>query len=128
MGALQSHADAGIKFIRALEPRAYAWLYRNDRAWLDSQKPAPLIKVTAYSTTRIAWDHRDEALSTQVRHAVLDIQRNNGTRKLKLWQIYQAVPALKAKLGALKRLPLTRQAIDDALRSSSLNATLSLFD
>jgi hypothetical protein len=128
IGVLQTHAEAGTKFMRALEPRAYAWLYRNDRAWLDSQKPIPLITVTSNGTTRIAWDDRDETLSAQVRRAVLDIQSSNKVKKLKLWEIYQAVPELKAKLGALNRLPLTRQAIDDALRSSPLISTPNLFD
>jgi len=127
MGALQSHADAGIKFIRALEPRAYAWLYRNDRAWLVGQKPASLIRISANGSTRISWDDRDETLSAQVRRAVLEVQSNNKVKSLKLWQIYQAVPELKAKLSALKRLPLTRQAIDDALRISPFNAKPSLF-
>jgi hypothetical protein len=113
---LEANATAGTKFLRALVPRAYAWLYRNDRAWLDSQKPTPLLAAAVSGAHRVAWDARDEVLSAQVRHAAIDIQLSNGPKRLKLWQIYQAVPELKAKLGSLSRLPLTREAIDNALR------------
>src|SRR5690606_3390334 len=33
---------AGSKILRAMEPVAYAWLYRNDHDWLLNHKPNPL--------------------------------------------------------------------------------------
>ena len=126
--ALQAHSDAGMKFIRALEPSAYAWLYRNDRAWLDSKKPSPLGAAQTQGMARISWDARDRVLSTKIREAVLAMQCGGGAKNLKLWQIYQVVPELKAKLGALTRLPLTRKAIDYALMRSPSTHTQNLFN
>ena len=41
----------------------------------------------------------------------------NNVRRIFFWQLYQAIPELKAKRSALHRLPLTRKAIDIALKA-----------
>lgn len=116
---LKTHAGLGIKFMRAVDPAAYAWLYRNDRAWLDDHKPKRLAITMDPCANRVLWDVRDDSLSVEVEHAVLDLGQRAGTRPIKLWQIYQLVPALKAKLAALDRLPLTRRVIEQALQRRS---------
>lgn len=113
---LHTHAGLGIKLMRAIDPAAYAWLYRNDRAWLDVHKPKRLATTAASNTPRVLWDVRDASLSAEVARAVLDLRQRVGTRQIKLWQIFQAVPALKPKLAALDRLPLTRRLIEQALQ------------
>lgn len=106
----------GVKFMRSLDPAAYSWLYRNDRAWLDAHKPERQISAIAPGLPRVMWDVRDEALSGEIARAGLDLKQRAGNRQIKLWQIYQAVPALKAKLAALDRLPLTRRAIETVMQ------------
>lgn len=113
---VHTHRGLGVKFLRSLDPAAYAWLYRNDRAWLDAHKPDRQLATTTPGLPRVMWDERDEALSGEVARAGLDLKKRTGNRQVKLWQIYQAVPALKAKLAALDRLPLTRRAIETALQ------------
>lgn len=114
---LRTHAELGVKLMRSLKPAAYAWLYRHDRAWLDDHKPGRTASTVTSGRPRILWDARDEALSAEVRRAVHEMGRSAGTRRLKLWEIYQAVPSLKPKLTTLEKLPLTRRAIEQALRS-----------
>lgn len=113
---VRTHGGLSVKFLRSLDPAAYAWLYRNDRAWLDAHKPDRETVATTTKLPRVRWDVRDEALSGEVARAVLVLKKRTGNRQVKLWQIYQAVPALKPKLAALDRLPLTRRAIEAALR------------
>lgn len=113
---LQTHAGLGIKFMRAVHPSAHAWLYRNDCAWLDDHKPKRLATMADRGSRRVLWDARDASLSAEVERAVLDLRQRVGTGQIKLWQIFQAVPALKPKLAALDRLPLTRRAIEQALQ------------
>ena len=126
---LQTHRGVGTKFLRALEPAAYAWLYRNDRAWLDSYKPDQLTLPKRSGGLHVLWDERDHSLSAEVRQAVQVLRMGAGTRQIKLWHIYQAVPALKAKLAVLDRLPLTRRAIDQAMKSQGAEvAAPDLFD
>ena len=116
-----THKGLGVKYLRSLDPATYAWLYRNDRAWLDQHKPD---RQAASNTDgpRVKWDARDEVLSEDVKRALLDLHQRLGAQPVKLWQIYQAVPALKAKLASLDRLPLTRQAIDRALRRRGVSS------
>jgi hypothetical protein len=113
---LLTHRGLGIKFMRSLEPAAYAWLYRNDRVWLDMRRPNRQSSKTESGESRVMWDARDETLSEEIKRAALTLQMGSETPRIKLWQIYQAVPALKAKLASLERLPLTRRAIDNAMR------------
>lgn len=114
---LRTHAELGVKLMRSLKPAAYAWLYRHDRAWLDDHKPGRTAAAATPGLPRVLWDARDEALSAEIRRAVLEMGRSAGTRRLKLWELYQAVPSLKPKLTILEKLPLTRRAIKQALRS-----------
>lgn len=110
---ITEHAALGVKFIRKLNPAAYAWLYRNDRAWLSEHTPARIVLERKRSTL---WDDRDLHLSAEVERVTLALRSTLGKRKLMLWHLYQAIPELKAKLSALDRLPLTVRAIDVALQ------------
>lgn len=126
---LQTHPGVGTKFFRSLEPAAYAWLYRNDRAWLDSHKPDQQALPARTGGLHVLWDERDQTLSAEVKQAAQILRRGAETRQIKLWQIYQAIPALKAKIAALDRLPLTRRAIDQAIqRRGAKSAAPDLFD
>lgn len=126
---LQTHPGVDAKFLRALEPAAYAWLYRNDRAWLAGHKPDPQTLPARSGGLHVLWDERDQTLSAEIIQAVQVLRKGAGARRIKLWHIYQAVPALKAKIAALDRLPLTRRAIDQAIqRHGAESATPDLFD
>lgn len=109
--ARKEHEHLGVKLVRALAPAAYAWLYRNDRSWLKTHTPPPTSRAP---TSGVNWDERDRALCLKVRQATLVLWEQHG-KKLKLWQIYQAVADLKPKLAVLHRLPLTQRALEDAL-------------
>jgi hypothetical protein len=126
---LQTHRGVGAKFLRTLDPASYAWLYRNDRAWLDSHKPDQQALPARSGGLHVLWDERDQTLSAEIIQAVRVLRKGAGARQVKLWQIYQAVPALKAKLAVLDRLPLTRRAIDQAIqRHGAESAAPDLFD
>jgi len=113
--AAEAHPELGAKAIRLLAPAAYAWLYRNDRVWLtdfvDSLVPAPRGNYAA-----VDWLTRDAILAAEIRQAALALRINGEARRLPLWKLYQAIPELKAKLGALNRLPLTLRALQDVTR------------
>lgn len=113
---LKTQPGLGVKLMRAVNPSAYSWLYRNDRVWLDDHKPPRLATTMDPCANRILWDVRDKSLSAEVEGVVLALHQRGGARSLKLWQIYQLVPALKAKLAALDRLPLTRRVLEQALQ------------
>lgn len=126
--AVEKHAASGTKFIRSLIPAEYAWLYRNDRAWLDSHKPDTRKPVASVGLGCVRWDARDRMLSLQIQQTVLALRQQPAAGKLKLWQIYQRVPELKAKLSVLDRLPLTRLSLTVALDRPPQDKRHDLFD
>ena len=110
------YANLGVKLLRGLNPAAYAWLYRNDRAWLSEHTPP---RIAPQRNRNALWDNRDLHLSDEVEQVTLTLRSTLGKQKLMLWHLYQAIPELKAKLSTLDRLPLTARAIDIALQRRS---------
>jgi len=110
----------GIKHLRQLQPATYAWLYRNDRAWLAEQT----LRATSARTNNssVKWDERDHSLSQMVRRATASMAAQ-GRSRIRLGDLLAVVPELKAKQGALSRLPLTMQAISDALKRPATRAS-----
>lgn len=104
------HPDCGVRDLRRLEPATYAWLYRNDRAWLN-QAVGSLPKLVAGNHAHVPWDRRDEILAREIELAAADIAISTRKRSVALWQLLQRLPELKAKLGALNQLPLTRRIL-----------------
>lgn len=116
--------SAGAKILRAMEPAVYAWLYRNDRDWLVGKKP--LLTRSPGGERRVDWDSRDRSLSQDVRVVADRLGQSRPDELIKLWQVYQELPELKAKLGALDRLPLTRKVLEDLISTRRKMAANSL--
>ena len=114
--ALIAGADIGVKALRKQHPATFAWLHRNDRAWLV-QSNAPLTRSSPPAIrSRVDWATRDAALKEQVAEAIACLRATSPDpqRRLRLWEIYQLVPELKAKLSVLTKLPSTRETIQRA--------------
>ena len=116
MSVMSDAPFLGTNALRAQQPAAYAWLYRNDRDWLAAQAELSRGARHVDRAPRVDWDARDIALSVDVRRIAAELATETGQPRAALWQIYQRLPELKAKLGALDRLPLTRRAIANATR------------
>jgi hypothetical protein len=114
---VQNLPGIGTAALRAHNPAAYAWLYRNDRDWLRAESPPTSLRHAARHFGRVDWDSRDVTLSAEVRSVSAEIAKLANRDRVALWQIYQAIPALKAKLGALEQLPLTSLAIQEVTRT-----------
>ena len=112
---LRKYPMLGTKLLRAMNPSAYAWLYRHDRTWLAEHAPREGAPLPARRISGVRWDERDAALSSAVRRAALLLAQDRPPKPLRLGQIEQAVPELRPKLAVLHRLPLTKRALNDAL-------------
>jgi hypothetical protein len=115
--AAATHGHLGVKLLRAMDPAIYAWLYRNDQAWLQDHLPPPVTR--SKMPLRVKWDARDLELSAAVEQTLEKLRVTQQGKPVKLWQIYQAMPQLKPKLPALEKLPLTQRAIDRGLKRIS---------
>jgi hypothetical protein len=116
--ALKMSRGQGMKLTRSIEPAAYAWLYRNDRAWLEANLPDRLPR-SSRTFSHVSWDERDRELKTKIQVTVLELAEERPSRRIKLWEIYQRIPELKAKLHQLDRLPLSRKALDITVRGGA---------
>lgn len=112
--------------IRHEAPAAYAWLRRHDRDWLDQNHPI-LTLTKRTDAPRVDWDSRDSALSAEVRRIAAQLAAESAISRVELWQIYQLLPELKAKLGVLERLPLTLKAIQETTGRRRLKHGMQLF-
>jgi Tn7-like transposition protein D len=113
---IASAPGVGVTALRLQQPWAYAWLYRNDRAWLGEQTRSIRLPRTSGAVGRVNWDARDTVISNEVLRVASDIATGSPNSRVALWQLYQAIPELKAKIGALDRLPLTRAALENVTR------------
>ncbi len=120
-------AAAGTKLIRAMNPAAYSWLYRNDRDWLTSHMPSAHNPSPARASS-VKWDERDRELCSAVEVTTHALQTAHPEQPVMLWHIYQALPALKPKLSALDRLPLTRQALERSVQRKRAHPETDLFE
>lgn len=114
---ITANPHSGVKAARLAEPAVYAWLYRNDRDWLKAQTFV-MERVARSPLARVDWDQRDRQLSEQVSRVALELHEAEPNRRIKLFQIYQRLPELKAKLFKMDRLPLTRSALYAVLGKS----------
>ena len=105
---------ATVAYLREHAGAAYAWLRRHDKDWLDLHLPERLQRLPA--TPRVDWDRRDIELAEAVRKIASGLATSSTGQQLRPWQIYQALPELKAKQGALARLPLTSRALAEVTR------------
>lgn len=114
--ALMANPAVGIKELRKQNAAAFAWLYRNDKAWLIQANTAIPRRPTQPLRTRVDWPARDKGLAAKVCEAIqqLSAASPDPHRKVHLWQLYQRVPDLKAKLGVLEKMPLTMAVIQRA--------------
>lgn len=114
---IEKNPDAILKELRGNQPACYAWLYRNDRAWL-TQSIAQIPKSQYISAGNVDWHERDIRLVAKIKAAVYHIERHVRAH-VTLQKIYQYEPSLKPYLNKLARLPLTRHLLAEVSQQSS---------
>ncbi len=116
--------DPSPKQLRDMQPAIFAWLYRNDKAWLQdfTRRLTPARKS---NHAHIKWDSRDADLAAAIRQAALRIIGRDSTGTVKLSQLCDAIDGLKGRLSSLDRLPLTRAAIAQVRSGSRSHAESS---
>lgn len=107
------YAAIGIKGLRKLEPAAYAWLYRNDRAWLnDSIRTVPRVLAQNYAVTRI--QKTDARMADVLRQFAL--ASNEKGARWTIEDLKRSLPALAKVLSNPEKWPLTVNALASVLK------------
>ena len=99
--------DAGVKVLRLLQGggAVYAWLYRHDKMWLMSNKPAKKIKVgTHYVTDYRKWDENNVEL---LESAYEELTSEPNRRRLTQTRFIKALPRSNSVEKHLDDLPNT---------------------
>lgn len=101
--------------LRQVQPAIFAWLYRNDRAWLvEFSKTLPNALRSNHAGVR--WDERDRELAIAIRREASALAKECDGRLLTMSQLVNRVPNLKSYLPKLDRLPLTGKALSEVPR------------
>jgi hypothetical protein len=108
----RNHPTPTPKSLRLMQPAVYAWLYRNDRAWLE-QFNSQIGHAPKSNYANINWDTRDIVLAQTIKSAVLDWYEKTPNQHLTIARICQLVPGTRSRLSKLNHLPLTRAALSE---------------
>lgn len=98
----------GIKGVRSLEPAAYAWLYRNDREWLDASTKDlhPMLRAN-HSVRRI--ELADERMATALKRLASTWAMGEDRRTLA--ELRRAVPGIGKAIDFPLQWPSTIRAL-----------------
>ncbi|WP_287881872.1 TnsD family Tn7-like transposition protein [Aquitalea sp.] len=101
------HAYMGLKALRRLQPAAYAWLYRNDRDWLNAcARSLPKRVAGNHAAKRI--ENADERMAA----ALKQLANHNAT--LQAWTLdalKRSIPRIEKAIHSPERWPLTIKAL-----------------
>jgi hypothetical protein len=92
------HGAEGTAALRRRSPDVYAWLYRNDRRWLQEQS---LWRKASKKTSRIDWKTRDQTFEQGLRIVVSEHRAGALSRK----EAIALVPGMPVKVRHLSKMP-----------------------
>lgn len=108
---VEKFGHLGVKQLRLRAPDAFAWLYRNDKAWLSSVNGF-LPRIRSGKSTRVDWGGRDKVYAAAIGSLFSSKVAAAPDSKVTLQEILAAVPELAPKLAQLHLLPSTRSVLD----------------
>lgn len=101
-----------------LATKAYRWLHKNDRDWLDAHQPPPVKRIG--SNRKVDWKKRDARMTKEVRLAAAQIMAEEG-RPVRMTVSLIGRHLDKTSLLTSKKLtakmPLTVQALSELVES-----------
>ena len=110
------HPELGVQALRNVIPSLYAWLYKNDKAWLMGEKQT-FVKPAHAQKHPIDWEARDSRLLSMLRtacEAIAALQRGPVTKT----ELYARVPILSSCLENRDRYPISRAYLFTVLGQS----------
>jgi len=116
------HPELGVQALRNIIPSLYAWLYRNDKAWLKAEGPT-FVKPVHVDKHRVDWTTRDSRLISMLRsacEAIVLMRRGPVT----MAALYAMVPMLSSCLENRDRYPVSRAYLSTVLDGSNLTDPL----
>lgn len=101
--------------LRKLAPALYAWLYRNDKQWIDDHSPTK--KKVTYVNNRVDWNERDRTIRKEVEQAVYTLLNKEKPKRLTVSSIGRELNQLALIEKKIDKLPLTKSCLEDVTES-----------
>lgn len=108
MAALNAMPGTAAKAVRALEPAAYAWLYRNDRSWL--LRICRRSRKARSPSMRVNWSERDRELCSRARAFAEMFASHHPRTRLSLSRLRKALGETMIRQNG-ERLPRLNQLL-----------------
>ena len=107
----KKYPEMGKTQLRQVDKALFAWLYRNDREWLNQNSPDK--KVANVANNRVDWNQRDNEILSQIK-GVVDKMLNSDEKPERI-----TISLIGSKLGIrgllekyLDKLPRTKAYLD----------------
>lgn len=111
----KTYPDATKTTLRKQFPALYAWLYRNDKDWLNEHSPT--LQRPVSTNNRVNWQERDKQIKLQVEEAVTQLLNLDVPQRITIGKI-GTMTGLKAMLEQkLDKLPLTQAYLSEVTES-----------
>lgn len=112
---MNRYPDKSKTELRQINKAVYAWLYRNDKEWLQLNSPEPRY---TYKNTRVDWDKRDKEILAKVKVAVEKMLNSTEKPERITISLIGSKLSIRGLLEKhLDKLPLTRQYLDSVKES-----------
>lgn len=105
------YPEVGKMKLRQMDRALFAWLYRNDREWLNQNSPDK--KVTNAVNTRVDWNQRDNVILSQVKEIIDKMLNSDGKPERITISLIGSKLGIRGLLGKhLDKLPKTKAYLD----------------
>lgn len=112
--AMADNPTLGLLAPKLLFPKAYRWLSKFDRTWLQVHRAE---MATAYNNSERhnlpPNDALDVALVRQVQNQLIAIEQRTLNKTISLTKLYAHAPELRKKMAMLERLPRTLKLVKE---------------
>lgn len=112
--AILKNKGDGIKEAREQFSAAYAWLYRNDRQWLNKQNKLFASSVIG-NHSKLNWFERDRYFHDLLTDRCINITSLGLDVKWSVGRVIQLVPELYSQMRNIHRMPTTKNLLDKLL-------------
>ena len=102
--------------LRRRQPAIYSWLYRYDKAWLDSHQPTRQKRHP--SLRRVNWNERDAGIADLILKVATDLKSSSGgSKRLSVNALGHLSGTYSTIIKHLDKLPLTQVALAKVVES-----------
>lgn len=118
------YPELGVKTLRSKMPSLYAWLYRNDKAWLMAEVQT-FTKPARMNNHPVDWEARDYRLLSMIETACWSISKLREEPVTK-GELYAMVPMLSSCLENRDRYAMSRAYLSTVLGHTGIDRSPQL--